>query len=815
MADKTTRHLLEWAVKGADTAAASYDALLARQMRLQTGTQSYNDMLRTSMQRTVEGVDKQTAAMRRLATEVEHVTKAAREAAEAELKMSQIPAAPGQMSGLAAHDARVAAGGSSGRSGLARIGSEIRMLPSIGIPGAGFGTDTIGNILRVAGAIQELSAGFGALLPILGAAALAVGAIAGVFLLLSQRNEESARITRTLIGLTGEYYRLALNGTQEQIQAAIEKAELDRDIAQAQVDFNRSVLQQIDQAVGTPGRAIADIFNLSGAKELREQTQSLEQQLFQSSFAVNYFSSLLDENQAAIERFAAEFEKFNLSGGERFTREQGIDEQAFLERARLVDEFTRNYARALEQAGSAAEGSMQFAIENLDMYRQQQAAYEEQRDAIEAELDFLNQNKGYYEALLQSSDASLRAAAAEQLGRIEFLEKELTALAGEGGVLTIIDQIVEGLEGSVRAAAFVAEQAQGFLEGLGTIGEQLVGSGQATLDYLAAVRAVQDAEAEHADKLLAIEQKLSDALVEAAYDRDRALEDALYEAEQRRTDITEEAAQARIDLEEDTERKRRQIERRFNRSMLNAIGERDALAAYQAQQRRDDELADLEESYDEQEETIQRRLEEQRRTIDRNLENQQRTIQRRYEDQLRTANLAHQRALQQEAQRWQEELTLRQNAMQQQLMILDNLLQAEAAMAVTGYNTLLDLGAQYWNSAISQVAQAAQQSSQSEVGSGSVGDNTIVPPEFQYHYAAGGRFSAFQAMRVGENGAETVMFDRSGYVANANATNRMAQGSGGNQANITINMDGRSLRAASRREAVRYVGEMLGDLEIE
>lgn len=774
--------MLEWAVKGASEAAGAYDAMLQRTMRLEAATQSYNMMLQRSIQvesqaaraslLAADADAKQSLALEALAGDLDNAIDKAERFEAAMRKAGGIPAAPS--GGLNVATQGVAESSSFGRSRLSRIGSELRQLPSIGIPGAGFGTDSIANVLRVGGAIQEVSTNFASFLPILGAVGVAVGAFTAAMLLLSRANEEGARTIRAVMASQEAYYRALLSNDQNAMHSARERAQLDAQIAQARIEENKRFLNALDEAdpIGFT-RAIADIFNLSGAKELREQTTALETQLLNA--------------QVAAARFGAELEKY------------GDTENALLP---TQAEDLALHQEAIDLRVEAAGITMENARTELEALKQR-------RFALAQELSYLHDNESeIWRVFNESTDEAARDAARVMLMRLAEIPRELEGITG-----TLIPK-AEELVAVSDAIGRSFEAAARHLELLGTAAQ---GVADRTMDYFEALKALQDAEDEHADKLADINQKLTDAQVEAAYDRDRALEDAAYDAEQRRNEITEEAGEARVKLEEDTERKRRQIERRFNRSMLNAIGERDALAAYQAEQRRDDELADLEESYDEQEATIKRRLEEQRRTIDRNLENQQRTIQRRYDDQLRTANIAHQRALQQEAQRWSAELQMRQAAYQQALMDLDNLLQAQAAILLDASDEFLTGMANQAADALGTVfsAAAGASSDQSQVGSGSAGDNTIVPPEFQYHYAAGGRFSAFQAMRVGENGAETVIFDRSGYVANANATSRMSQGGSGNSANITINMDGRSLRAASRREAVRYVGEMLGDLEIE
>lgn len=834
MADKTTRLLMQWAVEGEKKVEASLDLVTSNAQAVQEALKLVGTTASSSFTSVARGAGEAEKAL-------DAALKKALEYEESLKRAGGIPLAPTQMTGLAAHDARAQESLGSGlhqRSGLARIGSELRQLPSIGIPGTGFGTDAIANILRVGGAIQELAPAFGALLPVISGIAIGVGTVTAAFILLSKANEESARVTRALMNSTQEYFRLLQTGTQDQVQDALERAELERDIAQAQIDFNKSILEQIDTNTGTLGRAVADIFNLSGAKELREQTQGLEGQLLQTNIQIGLMTNALNSAEVAAATFAAEFEKFNPTGGERFRQTEDIQRDAFVEYATMADEFTRKLNQAIEETGSVFEGTLQFTAENLEMYQQQRDSYLAQRDAIEAELDYLNQNKGYYEALLQSSDETLRTEAAVQLQRINELEERLNAL--NTTILPVIEQIVAGLEGQDRAAAIVAEGIQNFFGGLEAFGERATATAGAAVDVVTALDALNDAYDEHAQKLADIEQRFADAQADAAYNRDRALEDALYNAEQRRNDITEEAAEARVKLEEDTERKRNEIERRFNRAYLDAVGDRDALAAYQAQQRRADELADLEAGYDDQQTTIQRRLEDQRRTIDRNLQDQQRTIERRYEDQLRTAYLAYQRALQAEAQRWNAELALRQAAYQQASQNLANALAAELAIQNQAYSQGLVSAAAFRDGLISiftgNIGTAAAQlatglgsaitsSGTSSSSSSSSGSGLSFLTNFASSIgsafgnvlgrASGGRFSAFQMMRVGENGAETVMFDRSGYVANASSTRQMMRGGSGNQNSVTVNLGEGTVRAESRRQAVRYIDEWLASQGVE
>lgn len=766
MPDKTSKLILQWAVAGAQPVQASLELTTRNVRHLQAALDTVNRAAGTTfngMSREVRETTADYDAMLKKTLQVESTLK----------RLSGIPAPPSPIGGIGdpgligRHGAREAGSGSM-RSALGRIGSELRQLPSTAIPGTGLTSDAIANMLRVGGAIQEVATNFGTLLPILGAVGLAVGAFAAALAFLSARNEESARTTRTLMGLTEQYYRLALSGTQEQIRAAVEEVRLERDIAQARLDFNRSILDQIDQSVGTAGRAVADIFNLSGAKELREQTQLLEGQLLSSSFAVNYLSSLLDENAAAAERAAAANERL-IDASNNFT---------LLQEQRELD-------TDIETARELAGLTVANALERRE-------AWQEERDMLVAEAQELDRLRGFFEHLVNDPNTPEDRFqwAVDMLERLDEANRRINALN--------LDLIPETEALVPDALVDVFHILSGGVAGISPLIDDfrdrnlaLAASMGEVMDATAALEATQQ---EHAAKVLVIDQRLNDALIEAAYDRDRALEDAAYDANRRREEIEQEAQDARLELAEDTERKRQQIERRFSRAMLDAVGDRDALAAYQAEQQRADALAELEASHDEQLDTIKKRLEDQHDAIDRGLQDQQRTIQRRYEDQLRTANLAHQRALQQEQARWTAELNLRQQALifaQQQLA---NALAIEQALRNQGYTAALESANSFVN-AFTSLFSGGDEPERHIV----IPDTIFADPGDFLQLAGGGRFGAGQSLIVGEHGPEAVMFDRSGYVASHPQTQAMMNGaSGGVTIPITIN-------GASKQQILREV----------
>lgn len=833
MADKTTRNILEWIVKGDKAALASYDAMIARAQAFQqvvSGQASAVQSAASATNSQTQATSAQTAATQQATTAqadynamLKASVQADADAVAQEQKLmalrlrqfEQFNAQQGQSDRLNIHNTT-----------LGRVGSELRQLPSIRLPGANFGTDAIANVLRVGGAVQAVSTGMGdKLLPILlqlGAVApivaLAVVGLAASVKEFLKTIEAGKQSLGAALNAQQEYYDALKDMTSREVRARIAELQRNQPIVEQQLRETAHALgvafDESSENFGDLGARLLDVANQSGDPQLRKRLEELNDEYNTNAHTINRLTEGLRQNQFAANDarealLALAKEGFGgLIGGIQDFIEQAND---------LTDQIGQHQVEAnqalLERLKTEADlraGTAQEARDYFDTLVQERMNIVQARNELMATG---NQSQAVQDQI---------KAYNEELKNQALLMSDIAT------------NILPQLEIAERLVGAVGD----FFGGIGDGAARLQAEAQAALDVVSALDDLNDAYDEHAQKLADIEQKFADAQGEAAYDRERALEDAEYDAGQKRLDAKRQSDDDLLKLEADTERKRQEILRRFNRAYLNAIGERDALAAYQAQQQRDDALADLNETYDAQKETIQARYDEQLRTIDASLQDAQRTIERRYEDQLRTANLAHERALQAEAQRWNAELTLRQSAYQQAQQNLANALAAEAAIQASAYADSLVSAAAFhdglvgiFTGNIATAAATIATDAVSQILSGYTGGSTgstttpttVTTPTTTgtagmgaaLGYASGGRFGAYQTMQVGENGTETVIFDRSGYVANANTTRQMQASGSGNQNTVNLNMDGKSVRKQSRAEAVAYINQWLTEQGVE
>ena len=243
----------------------------------------------------------------------------------------------------------------------------------------------------------------------------------------------------------------------------------------------------------------------------------------------------------------------------------------------------------------------------------------------------------------------LNAAVEEANTSLTQMETDVQAynIALASGALAANDARAAQEEAIKAAEEFGQALREDVAEVLNAVREEQTRRNQSYLDAVeASVKAQEElikaqndaAEAaqEHSDKVRAIQEDYA----EKARDAEKKLAD-------NRQKIAEDNAKAIA-----------KIEREFSRSYADAIANRDAVAAAKAIQRRDDELADLEEARQEQ----------------------QKALSRAYEDALQAAREAQAKALRQEQERYAKELTTVQRAQQLALVAVQNAKNAEVAI---------------------------------------------------------------------------------------------------------------------------------------
>jgi hypothetical protein len=204
---------------------------------------------------------------------------------------------------------RAATGGGNGAA-LQTFGREARQaVPAVNIPGSPVSTEGAFRVIEVAGRVQQA---FGELSPtmqktVAGAGALTLGlvALAAGF---NAINEQFARQTRAVIDSQEEATRLRLQGSKEEIQAAIDAKAADDEITRARIEENKRLLDAVEGGAGPVGAALADVFNIAGVQELRKETQQLEQELSTNALATGRLSGLLQDEgvQARLTQEALE-----------------------------------------------------------------------------------------------------------------------------------------------------------------------------------------------------------------------------------------------------------------------------------------------------------------------------------------------------------------------------------------------------------------------------------------------------------------------------------------------------------------------------
>lgn len=187
-------------------------------------------------------------------------------------------------------------------------------------------------------------------------------------------------------------------------------------------------------------------------------------------------------------------------------------------------------------------------------------------------------------------------------------------------------------------------------------------------------------------------EKLQSARADAAQ-RER---DAIADAEERRREIVAEGAERRQEIELDDAERRAEIIKRFNTDYSNAVGERDALAAYKAKQTRDEELDKQSKAYRKQLDALEKQMDKQLAAVNKGLDKQLRSIQDNLARQERAIADAYQKQLRGLQQSLAEQNALAENARQQQLVLQRNynalVAQAELMHRAAQYKTLYDWG---------------------------------------------------------------------------------------------------------------------------
>lgn len=479
---------------------------------------------------------------------------------------------------------------------LGRIGREVRALPAVPITGS-LSTDAVGKVVGVLGtSLDKFGVSVAGFATVAGAAAIAGGLLVVAIENISKASAEGKRTLNDALQAQDNYYKALRDFTTQQVQAQRDTLQAANEDLIRQRDENVNALQN---ALPQNGGFIQNLANTVGA--ITDNTPY--DQLLKKVAELN---AQISVNEQSITRY-----------------NQGLEQNAFL----------------------TNDLSAQFEADTNIIQK---------RSDLEAEtLRFLAT------ATRRSTDERI-AAAQNEVNRLLDLNAELAARGGETAEKLIAlnnarileNQFVVELTGLLRGISdrrsdlqnafnlvngFVGDGIRGFNDGLETVQDHFKDL-QPAFETIAKITKEQ---AESAAKLAEIEQRRLDAEQKALADANSAREDAQYELDRALEDQARDHRQALID-----------INRRALNDVRNAEGDRDALAAYNAEQRRIDEVR-----------TQRRDNKNAIRRLERHFQDQQRTIDRRYAEQLAAAKAAAQRATEIERARLQVQV----DALNQQL----------------------------------------------------------------------------------------------------------------------------------------------------
>jgi hypothetical protein len=779
-------------------------------------------------------IDNNRQALRKATAEAEALRKKLKEVNDTPVAPSiSIPRAPGGGASVLSAQSAIDDGRNRQTNAISAFGRELRMLPSTPIPGTGLATDAIGNLLRVTGPV--LTALTGSLTAVLTAAlpvTAALGALAATVIIFGQRSEEGAKVIRGVIAAQEKYFDLLNTGTRDQVERAIEAARQEQEGLQRRIDTNKRFFQAIDeqlgsQFIGSIARGFADIFNLSGAQELRKDTQDLEQQLLSAGIATGYLTAQLEGAQVAANQVAADVQLLN-----------GGDEG---------DVFEADINRRIDLA-------QQLAGLNEDNAEAQLKAFEERRNNLNAEFNTLTNYKGLFEFLAENTSGPLRDAALGFLGRLGEVETELNDLnytlipAAEGtkelaeaadalaeaskralvaleaqiardtranqllrtGTVEQVDERIASLRdeasaimsniGALQLQAATNEDAKKKLDEYNTrlteINTEIGQFNQLRPDV--AVRQFREESAKLLDEFTAdiakIEQARDDRIAQIQADRTDKETAAYTERDEAVLEIQRKTREDEREQAEKHQKALAKIVAKGNAAIANAVASRDALAAFLAVQSKNEQIKEENEANADRLAEIKKRSDEEYRVTNKRLT-----------DTLNAARAAADKAVRLERAKADAEIATRRAQYTAEFQAL--------VQVVNGH-------ASAWNS-ITSYAQQAVNFIQRLTGQAQTQFRQVIQPqtvtltggsaasrfaEYQRSqgipgFAAGGFPPVGRPVLVGENGPELVTFNRPARVYNNRETRQMGAGGG-------INIG--PIYGSNKAEILREVAVKLG-----
>jgi hypothetical protein len=714
---------------------ASIDKLAAEMSAARQAGAGLDDVIADAVA-DLERLDAKAADVDRLAHAFDRAEKEARDlaAAEDELltkNLAQI--------GVPQQRPSLFQGGRLQGGALGRLGSELRLLPSVQIPGANIGTDQVANLIRLSGAANTVLKSTGASLASVGVAAgLAGGALIAVGLAFAEFNRQAEASKRSLEGALAaqsNYFEALGSLTTRQVEEEVARLSRLQGIQQqAAAEAKRAEESAFQQAQAQFGDAAARALFQTDERFrlLVESSDQADKALAETDHTLARFTQGLEGNQFAANTAREQLERVRealLAIGaiqppdpERFGDFvvgliEGIGEIPDQARDLLgafgKDRTQRNLEGAAQVGDdflllqNALSGTAQGARDLAGDYELQAFAADLSRQALQASgdtsLDAADQIKAYNTEAEHARDLAdqlrqflvplLEAREAE----IALIERQIAAIdqrvALEVQAFNVLQtgtvDSVDARIGSLNAETAAISRSIPQLQALARTNVEYEDDLKAAQDRLTALNLELNVLATLRPDVAARQfreesEKLAASLVKDIHRIEAARDSRIAEieatlgnkeaelAKRRSDDVTEaedKAAAKRIDALEDFREAEARINRKFNKDYLLAVGNRDALAAFEAKLQREEDLQEAE-----------AKLAKQEAAIDRSLREQQKTIEKRYADQLQTARQNARDAIRLERDKATAEINLKVQAYNTEIAALQQNLFAQFAL---------------------------------------------------------------------------------------------------------------------------------------
>jgi hypothetical protein len=595
------------------------------------------------------------------------------------------------------------------------VGSIASVAGGIGGSAAGEGLRLAGDVAGAAEQIPALASGIAALGPV----ALVAGAAAvGLALALGQTIDQQNKLreaTKARLDAEVAVLTFVQNATREQADAR--KKQL-----QEEYELQSGIYQQ----------------RLAQYLEEFDQLNGLDRARLQVGLAYGEIAELGTSAEAAGKAADKAWQELLLLEEQLRANATAANDMALAEqelatkRQSFVDDMLNRQIQLVLQADDLTLESAQKRRESLLNDR---VVYEEL--LATAELTTAQYEK--YDLLLKQTNADISTLNYLLIPQIEAREKEAKAIDA------VRKSIADTISAAGKTISILAEQS---------------GAIRKVNDDLA--RELGQAASERNKALVDAEREATEGRLEAVQEREKSLRDNAIEA-----------ADQRLKIEEDYQKSVRASQRRFARTSIDAISERDVLAFLQAKQARDDEIRDAKETRAEglrdvnvqlrkQNQAVIERYNEQLVAVATRLNEQTRVIAERYNEQVRAANEAAQREIQTIRTKYAQELQV---------------IQQGAAASISAAGSFWNGMANLARNALSSVTAASKSA-------------TTNPLLKLLGFAKGGYPPTDRPSLVGENGPELIQPRVPSRVYSNQQTQRMMAGGAGNGINIPISVSG-------------------------